>query len=155
MSDTNDKSKPKRRPLTLNKSGSGTVRQSFSGGRSKSVVVEKKKRRIIGGPGKPATKPSAESKSEPKVDEVAEAARKLGLSKAEYVKRQKAVKSAVAKADEKEEKRKAEEAARKARMAEEKAALEAKKKEEEAPAAPPAQEVLLAEIRDLLAKQAK
>ena len=36
-----------------------------------------------------------------------------------------------------------------------KAMNKAKKKEEEAPAAPPAQEVLLAEIRDLLAKQAK
>jgi len=132
MTDTNDKSKPARRPLTLNKSGSGTVRQSFSGGRSKSVVVEKKKRRIIGGPGKPVVTPSADiAKPEVKVDEIAEAAKKLGLSKAEYQKRQKAVKSAVEKQDEKEEQRKSEEAARKVRMDEEKAALEAKRKEEE------------------------
>jgi len=131
MTDTNDK-KPARRPLTLNKSGSGTVRQSFSGGRSKSVVVEKKKRRVIGGPGKPAPAAGAETvKAEPKIDVAAEAARKLGLSKAEYLKRQKAVKSAVAIKDEKEEQRKAEEAERKARMAEEQAALDAKKKEEE------------------------
>jgi len=50
MSDTNDK-KPARKPLTLKKSGPGVVRQSFSGGRSKSVVVEKKKRKLIGVPG--------------------------------------------------------------------------------------------------------
>ncbi len=36
-----------------------------------------------------------------------------------------------------------------------KAMNKAKKKEEEAPAAPPANEVLLAEIRDLMAKQVK
>lgn len=132
MTDTNDKKPGGRRPLSLKPSGSGTVRQNFSGGRSKSVVVEKKKRRIIGGPSVPgsAAKP-APAKAPPAVDEIAEAARKLGLSKTEYIKRQQAVTKAVAKADEKEEARKAEEAERKRRMAEEKAALEAKKKAEE------------------------
>lgn len=133
MSDTNDKNKPGgRKPLTLKKSGSGTVRQSFSGGRSKAVVVEKKKRRIIGGPSAPggAANPAAPKPKAP-VDEVAVAARKLGLSKAEYLKRQEAVSSAVAEQSEKEEIRKAEEAERKRRMAEEKAALDAKKKAEE------------------------
>ena len=111
------------------------MRQNFSGGRSKSVVVEKKKRRIIGGPSSAnvpgaAAKPAPVKKAPP-VDEIAEAARKLGLSKDEYIKRQQAVTKAVAKADEKEEIRLAEEADRKRRMQEEKAALEAKKKAEE------------------------
>ena len=83
-------------------------------------MVEKKKRRVIGGPSRAnvpgaAAKPAPVKKAAP-VDEIAEAARKLGLSKAEYVKRQKAVTQAVAKADEKEEIRAAEEADRKRRM---------------------------------------
>ncbi len=133
MSNTNDTNNPGgRRPLTLKKSGPGTVRQNFSGGRSKSVVVEKKKRRVIGGPGKPAPSGTAPAPSPAsQIDEVAEAARKLGLSKDEYIKRQKAVTKAVAKKDEREEARRAEEAERKQRMEEEKAALEAKKKAEE------------------------
>jgi len=132
MSDTNDKNpSAPRRPLTL-KGGSGTVRQSFSGGRSKSVVVEKKKRRIIGGPGKPAA-PQASEAAKPVVqlDEIAIAAKKLGLSKDEYIKRQAAVSKASAEQTAKEERRRAEEAERKRRMDEEKAALEAKKKAEE------------------------
>jgi translation initiation factor IF-2 len=73
MSDTNDTNdtskKPaaesggaERRPLTL-KSGSvgaGTVRQNFSHGRSKAVVVEKRRKRILGP--KDATKPEPEKK---------------------------------------------------------------------------------------------
>ncbi|MGJ8562929.1 MAG: translation initiation factor IF-2 [Alphaproteobacteria bacterium] len=133
MSNTNDTNKPGgRKPLTLKKSGSGTVRQNFSGGRSKAVVVEKKKRRIIGGPSTaPGTTPKPAAKTVAPVDEAAVAARKLGLSKAEYLKRQQAVTKAVAIQDEREEIRLAEEAERKRRMEEEKAALEAKKKAEE------------------------
>jgi len=53
---------------------SGHVRQSFSHGRSKSVVVEKKKRRVIGGAG---TQPAEEVKAKPQVTApVAEAALK-------------------------------------------------------------------------------
>ena len=134
MSDSNDKNKSAgRRPLTLKKSGPGVVRQNFSGGRSKSVVVEKKKRRIIGGPGKPASggAPVAPGAPKPEVDEVAEAAAKLGLSKSEYLKRQKALNSAAAQQNEREAARKAEEEERKRRMEEERKALEAKKKAEE------------------------
>ena len=50
MSDTtsNDKTlRVGRKPLSL-KRDTDTVRQSFSGGRSKAVVVEKKRRRIAG-----------------------------------------------------------------------------------------------------------
>ncbi len=145
MTDNNDK--PKRKPLSLGK-GAGTVRQNFSGGRSKQVVVETKKRRVVGGPtakpmikpapvkgstppAKPAPGPRPTAAPSPKVDEVAAAAKALGLSKAEYIKRQKAVQSAVIQQSEREQIRKAEEAERLKRMEEEKALLRKKKQEEE------------------------
>jgi len=68
----------------------------------------------------------------------------LGLSKAEYEKRQAALSTAKAQADERDAKKAAEQAERQARMAEEKAALDAKKKEEEA-----------AELRRLEAEEEK
>ncbi len=132
MNDTSDKSKTGRKPLTLKKSASGVVRQNIAGGRTKSVVVEKKKRKIIGGPGKSSAQTSSASAAEKPVDEIAEAARKLGLSKAEYTKRQKAISKAAARQNEREEQRRAEEEERKRRMEEEQAALEARRKAEEA-----------------------
>ncbi|MEM6556368.1 MAG: translation initiation factor IF-2 associated domain-containing protein, partial [Pseudomonadota bacterium] len=49
MSDTTDKGKTTgRKPLTARGSGSGTVKQTFSHGRSKQVVVQTKKKRTIG-----------------------------------------------------------------------------------------------------------
>ncbi len=132
MSDTNDKKPAARKPLTLNKSGSGTVRQSFSGGRSKSVVVEKKKRRVIGVPGKPETSGNApKPKPDAPIDEAAEAARKLGLSKAEYLKRQEALSSAAKEQSKRDALRQAEEDERKRRMDEERKVLDAKKRVEE------------------------
>ena len=144
MTDNNDK--PKRKPLSLGK-GAGTVRQNFSGGRSKQVVVETKKRRVIGAPGvKPMVKPAPVKGStpppkptagpapvRPKVqsDQLAEAAKKLGLSKTEYIKRQNAVKSAVTEQSAREEQRLAEESERKRRMDEEKEILRKKKAAEE------------------------
>ena len=132
MSDTNDKKPAARKPLTLKKSGPGVVRQNFSGGRSKSVVVEKKKRRIIGGPGK-TDKPGSAPKPKPDapIDEAAESARKLGLSKSEYLKRQEALSSAAKEQSKRDAVRQAEEDDRKRRMDEERKALEAKKKAEE------------------------
>ena len=72
MSDGNDNEAPAgRKPLTLSRNvGAGTVRQSFSHGRTNQVVVEVKKKRIIGpgdtpagpvvgGAPKPAFAPSA------------------------------------------------------------------------------------------------
>ncbi|MGB0907074.1 MAG: translation initiation factor IF-2 [Maricaulaceae bacterium] len=134
MTDNNDTDKkPARRPLSLNKSGGGTVRQSFSGGRSKQVVVETKRRRVVGGPGKAAPKAGDAAKpAKAPVDEAAAAARKLGLSKAEYVKRQAAINSAAVEQKARDEQRRLEEAERKRRMDEEREALEAKKKAEEA-----------------------
>jgi translation initiation factor IF-2 len=61
MSDGNDNDRATlgRKPLTLTKNvGAGTVRQSFSHGRSKSVVVEMKKKRVITTPGPAAEAPA-------------------------------------------------------------------------------------------------
>ncbi len=55
----------RRRTLSL-KRDTGTVRQSFSGGRSKSVVVEKKRRRVSAAPGE-NTPAAAEPAAAPKV----------------------------------------------------------------------------------------
>jgi len=137
MTDKTDKKPGVRKPLSLSSSGKGSVRQSLSGGRSKAVVVEKKKKVIIrpgsrSGAAKVKVAPKiAVPSAKPKIDEVAEAAKKLGLSKAEYEKRQAALSSAQAQADERDAKKAAEQAERDRRMVEEKAALEAKKKAEE------------------------
>jgi translation initiation factor IF-2 len=61
MSDGNDKEVPAtgRKPLTLSRNvGAGTVRQSFSHGRTNQVVVEVKKKRTIG-PGEAPAAPAA------------------------------------------------------------------------------------------------
>mgnify|MGYP000925275920 FL=1 len=47
MTDTKDTDNTGRRPLTLKRADSGTVKQSFSHGRSKQVVVETKKKRVV------------------------------------------------------------------------------------------------------------
>jgi translation initiation factor IF-2 len=61
-----------RKPLSLKRTvESGHVRQSFSHGRSKSVVVEKKKKRTISGPG------GTEVEEQPKSPQAAEAERLL------------------------------------------------------------------------------
>ena len=69
MSETNETDgKTRGRKMTLNVRRtveSGHVRQSFSHGRSKSVVVEKKKRRVVGSGGATA-QPAEEPKVEPK-----------------------------------------------------------------------------------------
>lgn len=143
---TNNTDKPKRKPLSLGK-GAGTVRQNFSGGRSKQVVVETKKRRVVGAPtAKPLVKPAPVKGSTPpkpiiatklaaspqvKIDEIAANAKALGLSKEEYIKRQEAVQSAVNQQNERDEMRKAEEAERRKRMEEEKDLLRKKKQAEE------------------------
>jgi translation initiation factor IF-2 len=59
MSDTNDsqRAKPAGKTLTLKKTATSTVKQSFSHGRTKAVVVETK--RTVGPTGKPAAKPQA------------------------------------------------------------------------------------------------
>ena len=137
MTDTNDKKQIARKPLSLSSSGRGSVRHSFAGGRSKAVVVEKKKKVIIRpGSNTEVVKPKVAPKIsippvKPKVDEVALAAKKLGLSKGEYEKRQSALSTAKAEADVRDAKKNAEQAEREQRMVAEKATLQARKKAEE------------------------
>src|SRR5206468_11422755 len=85
MSDTTDKPKlGTRAPLGLKRTvETGKVKQSFSHGRSNTVVVEVKKRRILGRPGEapaveaPKPEPVAEApKPAPKPAAAAPAARK-------------------------------------------------------------------------------
>jgi translation initiation factor IF-2 len=96
MSDTKDSDNTGRRPLTLKRADSGTVKQSFSHGRSKSVVVETKKKRVVVTPGanpkvvrpepeKTIEKPSAA------LTPAQEAIQKSGLSEAELKARQAAI----------------------------------------------------------------
>ncbi len=72
MTDSNDT--PRRAPLSLKKTETSTVKQSFSHGRTKAVVVEKKRTARVGGPPEtappaktaaPAVTPAAEMKAAP------------------------------------------------------------------------------------------
>lgn len=128
MTENKNNANPPRRPLKLKPGGNAP--RTGGGNRMKSVVVEKKKRRVIGGPGKAASGTDT-AKAKPAIDEVAEAARKLGLSKEEFVKRQQAVNSAAVEQARRNEIRQAEETERQRRMQEEQAALDAKRKVEE------------------------
>ncbi|WP_425410391.1 translation initiation factor IF-2 [Hyphococcus sp.] len=64
--ETETKSKSPRRPLTLRRTEKGAVKQSFSHGRSKTVVVETKRRRVL------TPKTGEEAKAEPKQKEAPE-----------------------------------------------------------------------------------
>lgn len=99
MSDTNDKGNNSgRKPLTVSRGSSGTVKQSFSHGRSKQVIVQTKKRRVVGpgagqsgsggGANAPASKPSSQSGGN-QPSKLAEAAKKLGITEQELIARQK------------------------------------------------------------------
>ena len=74
MTDTKDTDNTGRRPLTLKRADTGTVKQSFSHGRSKQVSVEVKKKKVVVAPGaapkvaRPAAAaatPAAESETKP------------------------------------------------------------------------------------------
>ncbi|MAP93830.1 MAG: translation initiation factor IF-2 [Ponticaulis sp.] len=117
MSDTkndNSTSDGGRKPLSVNRGkDSGTVQQSFSHGRSKQVVVEKKKKRITSpspGGAKTTTVKAGAAKSggakggKPAPSKAAELAKKLGITEAELRARQ----AALIKQKEEEAKRKAE-----------------------------------------------
>ncbi|MEO1405502.1 MAG: translation initiation factor IF-2 associated domain-containing protein, partial [Pseudomonadota bacterium] len=91
MSDTTDKgnSSGGRKPLTVSRgNSSGTVRQSFSHGRTKQVVVEKKKRRMVGAPGKPGAASKSSDTGAPALSKSAELAKKLGITETELKARQ-------------------------------------------------------------------
>ena len=92
MSDADD-NKSGRRPLSLKRSGSGTVQQSFARGRSKAVVVEKKRKRVAT-PGKDGAQGSgkgAGGAAKGGESALAAKARQLGLSEEELVARQRAI----------------------------------------------------------------
>ena len=110
------------------------MQQSFARGRSKSVVVEKKRKRVVGpqsggnpaAPGKPQPGATQRKGETP----LAAKARELGLSEEELVARQRAIQRARAEAAQKDEKRKEAEAERSKRAEEEQRLLEAKQRRE-------------------------
>jgi translation initiation factor IF-2 len=75
-----------RKPLTVTRKPAGTVKQSFSHGRSKQVVVETKQRRAIG-PGSGGDAPSARVDSAEELDMAT--AKRLGITLAELKARRK------------------------------------------------------------------
>ena len=97
MSDTKDKGNSGgRKPLTVSRGSSGTVKQSFSHGRSKQVIVQTKKRRVVGpggsgqgGGNAPASGSGTSSPGGKQSSKLAEAAKKLGITEEELIARQK------------------------------------------------------------------
>ncbi|MCW5724555.1 MAG: translation initiation factor IF-2 [Maricaulaceae bacterium] len=140
MSDADDRNSTGpggRRPLTLSRGGTGTVQQSFARGRSKAVVVEKKRKRVAGpgpkeaapsAPARPAA-PGAGAKTAGE-SPLAARARELGLSEEELLARQRAIQRARAEAAERDERKKVEAAQLARRAEEDQRALEARKKAE-------------------------
>ena len=83
-----------RKPLSVSRGkDSGTVKQSFSHGRSKQVVVEKKKKRVTGPGAKTAKGPGGSGVAKkPAMSKAAELAKKLGITEGELRARQAALK---------------------------------------------------------------
>jgi len=132
MSDADD-NKSGRKPLSLKRSGSGTVQQSFARGRSKAVVVEKKRKRVApagkdgaqgGGKGSGGSGKGGESA-------LAAKARQLGLSEEELLARQRAIARARAEAADREAQKKQEAEERAQRAEDEKRHLEEQREREE------------------------
>ena len=124
MSDSNDQDNSGgRKPLTVVRKTSGTVKQSFSHGRSKQVVVETKKRRPVtaGGPSAPGqADDTATPASESMEAKLVALASKLGITVAELKARQKVL-----------EQRKSEEASRAKDQEKEKASQDRLRTEQE------------------------
>ncbi|AZU05365.1 translation initiation factor IF-2 [Glycocaulis alkaliphilus] len=140
MSDADERNPSGRKPLTLGaRTGSGTVQQSFARGRSKAVVVEKKRKRIApGASGAPAGKDAGTSAGKPAASDADKAraalaakAKQLGLSEEELIRRQRAIARARAEAEERDAKKKAEEAEHARKAEEDRKALEDQRRREE------------------------
>ncbi len=139
MSDADERNPSGRKPLTLGSrtAGSGTVKQNFPRGRSKAVVVEKKRKRVA--PGAPGAKDAAPASpiAKPQTDAekaraaLAAKAKQLGLSEEELIKRQRAIARARAEAAERDAKRKAEEESLARKAEEDRQALEDRRKRED------------------------
>ncbi|MEO1474086.1 MAG: translation initiation factor IF-2 N-terminal domain-containing protein, partial [Pseudomonadota bacterium] len=135
MSDTTDKGNTSggRKPLTVSRgNSSGTVRQSFSHGRTKQVVVEKKKRRMVGAPGKGGGGGKSGGKDAPQLSKSAELARKLGITETELRARQAALKARNEQEAQRAAKSKKEEEARNRLKEEQERKVQAEKEREEA-----------------------
>ncbi len=104
---------------------SGTVRQSFSHGRSKPVVVEKKRRRSAPGKDKAADTSSGKTLTPAQI-----AAKKLGLSEEEFKRRQSAILAAKAQQADREKAKQAEAEARRKREEDDLRKLEEKRRAE-------------------------
>ncbi|MEM1409227.1 MAG: translation initiation factor IF-2 [Pseudomonadota bacterium] len=143
--DTQEKPKSGRKPLSLRRNETGAVKQSFSHGRTKTVVVEKKRRAVGPGSAKPAApasapKPAAKAEPEKKAAPAkAPAAKQPAASKgkpkvlrqlsdAEKKARQAALANAKKAQAEKAKREEAERKDRERREAEAKAKLEAARK---------------------------
>jgi translation initiation factor IF-2 len=123
MNDTGDK-----KPLGMRPPGArpGNVKQSFSHGRTKNVVVETKRKRVVAPP-KPGAGPSAGGSSAVSGDP---SKRPAGISDAELERRMKALAMARAREAEDSARRAAEEAARAEERERRRAEIEAKEREE-------------------------
>jgi len=140
--ETETKTKTRRRPLTLRRTETGAVKQSFSHGRSKTVVVETKRRRVLSPKKeadaleaperKAAVKAKAKVPEAPVEDEEADAKKKGAvlktLSEDEKAARAEALKKARREKAEREKREAAERAERAEREAEERARLEIERK---------------------------
>ncbi|MCV2863235.1 translation initiation factor IF-2 [Albidovulum sediminicola] len=121
MSDTDGK-----KPLGLGGGRPGQVKQSFSHGRTKSVVVETKRKRVV--VPKPGAAPAASGK--PALGGGDPSRRPAGISDAEMERRLKALQAAKAREVEEAEARAAEERAREEERERRRAEAEAKEREE-------------------------
>ena len=121
MSDTDGK-----KPLGLGGGRPGQVKQSFSHGRTKSVVVETKRKRVV--VPKPGAAPAAQGK--PAMSGGDPSRRPAGISDAEMERRLKALQAAKAREVVEAEARAAEERAREEERERRRAEVEAKEREE-------------------------
>jgi translation initiation factor IF-2 len=128
MNDTGDK-----KPLGLRAPGArpGQVKQSFSHGRTKNVVVETKSRkRVVATPAAPAAPAGTATRAAQILGDPSR--RPAGISDAELERRMKALAAAKAREAEEAAKRAAEEAAREEERARKRAEIEAREREEQA-----------------------
>ncbi len=152
-----EEKRPRRKPLTLRRTETGAVKQSFSHGRSKTVVVETKRRRVLTpkkGDAESPEKAAPEKKAEPAKEAKAapapaeDTSKKKGavlktLSEDEKVARAEALAKARRDKAERDKREAAERAEREAREAEERAKLEVERQrlaEEDAKRAKEAEE---------------
>ena len=145
MSDTKDTggNTGGRKPLTVSRKTSGTVKQSFSHGRSKQVVVETKKRRTVGpgGSDSPASGQSSGSKSEVSLEAKLKAiAAQRGITVAELIAQQKALAERKAQQDARAKEIEKDKAAQDRLRSEQERKLQEQKEREEAEARRKAEE---------------